>query len=193
MKRDEAKIQSPCTADWDAMTGDDTRRHCGSCNKDVHNLSAMTEEAARAVVAQKDVCVRYAFNPRTRTIRHRSARPFLVRTAAAVTLSAGLALPAIAMISTDPGEVRLLDAIANAGRVVMMHDEQLQGTVAVGIPETAPAPSEIEVPVMGEIEMPAFDAHEASAADTPVPAVEVAPEPRSSVRMGRVGRSRVQD
>jgi hypothetical protein len=194
MKRDEAQIQSPCTADWDAMTGDDTRRHCGSCNKDVHNLSAMTEDAARVVVAQKDVCVRYAFNPRTRTIRHRAARTFMVRAAAAATLSAGLALPAIATISTDPGEVRLLQAIEDSGRAVWMAQERIQGTVAILVPEIAPVETEIAVPVMGEVEMATVEADPpAPAVDTPAPAVEVAPTPRSSVRMGRVAAPRVED
>lgn len=108
MKRDEAEIQSPCHENWDDMTGDDARRYCGKCDKHVHNLSAMTEHEARSVVARKNVCVRYSFNPRTRTIRHQPSRRFVLRAAAAATLTAGLALPAVASISTEPGEVGLL-------------------------------------------------------------------------------------
>jgi hypothetical protein len=37
-------IASPCDVPWTSMVGDERRRHCGSCNKDVHNLSAMTRD-----------------------------------------------------------------------------------------------------------------------------------------------------
>ena len=108
MQRDEAPIRTPCSADWAAMTGDDARRFCSLCNQHVHNLSAMTEADARAVVAQEDVCVRYTVNPRTQAIRHRVPRRFAVRALTAATLTAGLALPAAAAISKEPGQVGLL-------------------------------------------------------------------------------------
>lgn len=40
----QAQIASPCTADWDAMTGDDKMRLCGQCNKHVLNAIEMTDE-----------------------------------------------------------------------------------------------------------------------------------------------------
>jgi hypothetical protein len=36
-------IAAPCDVPWASMVGDDRRRHCGECKRDVHNLSAMTE------------------------------------------------------------------------------------------------------------------------------------------------------
>jgi hypothetical protein len=55
------RVASPCTADWNQMTGDDRVRHCGTCDKDVFNLSAMTREDAEALVLEKagDLCARY--------------------------------------------------------------------------------------------------------------------------------------
>lgn len=55
------RVASPCTADWNQMTGDDRVRHCGTCNKDVFNLSAMTREDAEALVLEKagELCARY--------------------------------------------------------------------------------------------------------------------------------------
>src|SRR5262245_30602687 len=35
------RIASPCSADWDEMTGDDRVRFCGRCRKNVYNLSEM--------------------------------------------------------------------------------------------------------------------------------------------------------
>lgn len=56
------RIASPCTASWDRMTGDDRVRHCGGCNKNVFNLSAMPEAEAAALLAQQPangLCVRF--------------------------------------------------------------------------------------------------------------------------------------
>jgi len=55
-------IPSPCTASWDLMHGDDRVRHCGSCNKNVFNLSAMAEDEAADLLASNTdghLCVRF--------------------------------------------------------------------------------------------------------------------------------------
>jgi PEGA domain len=53
-------IAAPCPANWSAMQGDNTQRFCGSCDKHVYNLSAMTEvQAARFIETQKSACVRF--------------------------------------------------------------------------------------------------------------------------------------
>ena len=55
------RVATPCTADWNQMTGDDRVRHCATCDKDVFNLSAMTREDAEALVLQTagNLCARY--------------------------------------------------------------------------------------------------------------------------------------
>ena len=56
------EIPSPCTASWEAMQGDDRVRHCGSCNKNVYNLSAMPEQEAADLLAGNtdgNLCVRF--------------------------------------------------------------------------------------------------------------------------------------
>jgi hypothetical protein len=54
-------VATPCRADWNQMVGDERVRHCGGCDKDVFNLSAMTREEAEALVVAKagDLCARY--------------------------------------------------------------------------------------------------------------------------------------
>ena len=54
-------IATPCRADWNAMTGDTRSRFCGSCRKNVYNLSAMTAPEAAALIREKEgkLCVRY--------------------------------------------------------------------------------------------------------------------------------------
>lgn len=55
------KVATPCTADWNAMTGDERTRACGACNKNVYNLSSMTREEAESLILAKEgrLCVRY--------------------------------------------------------------------------------------------------------------------------------------
>lgn len=56
------RVAAPCPEQWGEMTGGDKQRYCNLCEKDVHNLSAMTTKAAeeflRATKSQ-DVCVTY--------------------------------------------------------------------------------------------------------------------------------------
>lgn len=58
---DQVQIASPCTADWERMTGDHQVRHCGDCRKDVYNLSGMTHDEAEALILGRngELCVRY--------------------------------------------------------------------------------------------------------------------------------------
>jgi hypothetical protein len=55
------RVASPCTADWNAMTGDDRVRACAQCNKNVYNLSELTRDEAEALILGREgrLCVRY--------------------------------------------------------------------------------------------------------------------------------------
>lgn len=58
---DNIRIASPCHVPWSTMVGDERVRHCGSCDKDVFNLSAMTRDEAQALITEKagNLCARY--------------------------------------------------------------------------------------------------------------------------------------
>src|SRR5262245_37711759 len=58
---DNIRVASPCKAAWDDMVGDDRVRHCGKCDKDVFNLSAMTRDEAETLIREKhgNLCARY--------------------------------------------------------------------------------------------------------------------------------------
>lgn len=54
-------IRQPCSMDWNAMSGDDTRRFCDQCGCHVHNLSALTS-AEQKQFAEKNgdkECISY--------------------------------------------------------------------------------------------------------------------------------------
>lgn len=44
------RIASPCTADWNKMTGDDRVRHCAQCDLDVFNLAELTTAEVEALI-----------------------------------------------------------------------------------------------------------------------------------------------
>lgn len=59
------KIASPCSADWNAMAGDERKRHCGECKLNVYNLSGMTKYDAENLLRLSEgrLCVRYFQRP----------------------------------------------------------------------------------------------------------------------------------
>lgn len=59
---DRITVASPCSASWDAMAGDERKRHCAQCDLDVHNIAALTREEAEEVLrglAKGRVCARF--------------------------------------------------------------------------------------------------------------------------------------
>lgn len=62
---DRIRIESPCDADWDSMTGNEQVRFCEHCNLSVHNLSEMTRQQAVRLVQNSNgrLCVRYVRRP----------------------------------------------------------------------------------------------------------------------------------
>lgn len=62
---DSVRIASPCSADWNAMVGDERKRFCGECNLNVYNLSGMTRYDAEHLLRLSEgrLCVRYFQRP----------------------------------------------------------------------------------------------------------------------------------
>jgi hypothetical protein len=57
---DRVRIASPCSANWDAMYGNDRRRFCADCGLNVYNLSEMSKVEAESLMlnAEGRICVR---------------------------------------------------------------------------------------------------------------------------------------
>ncbi len=55
------KVASPCSADWESMSGTERVRFCALCRKNVYNLSQMSLDEAHELLAEKEgrVCVRF--------------------------------------------------------------------------------------------------------------------------------------
>lgn len=62
MRSSTLAIASPCHESWEAMEGEGARRFCGVCQKHVHDLSALAQAEASALLreqAGQSLCVRY--------------------------------------------------------------------------------------------------------------------------------------
>lgn len=58
---DTIRVATPCSADWNAMSGNDQVRFCSHCSLNVYNLSEMSRHDAEALVREKEgrLCVRF--------------------------------------------------------------------------------------------------------------------------------------
>lgn len=132
MRVDDARISSPCDEDWDRMhpAADGSRRFCDRCRKDVHDLSALGPEQARALLAgaTQPICISYEHREGELVFAPpRSNLVPLARLARAASLS-------LALAACDGNEPEI------AGEIV---DEPLlieQEGVRVEIPARPPAP-----------------------------------------------------
>jgi hypothetical protein len=72
-------VRQPCTADWDAMRGDERVRFCEGCQRHVHNLSAMPREEAERLICEAAgrLCVRFAQSAsgEVLTLNYQEAKP----------------------------------------------------------------------------------------------------------------------
>jgi Carboxypeptidase regulatory-like domain len=61
----EVRIASPCSANWNQMSGDDRVRFCPECRRNVYNFSSMTEAQVKRLVAQSEgrLCGRFYKRP----------------------------------------------------------------------------------------------------------------------------------
>ena len=65
---DAIKVASPCTEDWDEMTGNKKVRFCSHCDLNVNNLSEMSRRETMRLVKKSGgkLCVRYIEHPVTK-------------------------------------------------------------------------------------------------------------------------------
>jgi hypothetical protein len=156
------RIASPCHAAWDAMEGDDRVRFCGSCQKNVYNLSSMSRAEAEALVTDTEgrICVRF-YRRADGTVltndcpvgqRKRRRRLAVLAVGASALAAAG-------------------GAFAMSARPAPPHHDLRMGAVAaMPPPHDPPMQGQIVMPVMGE---PAPVLDPPPAPETPAPAHHV--------------------
>ena len=62
---DSIEVKSPCSEDWNEMTGNEKVRFCSHCDLNVNNISALTRKQAMRVVRASGarLCIHYVKNP----------------------------------------------------------------------------------------------------------------------------------
>ncbi|HEY0004846.1 MAG TPA: hypothetical protein VGB17_08540 [Pyrinomonadaceae bacterium] len=62
---EHVSVAAPCTADWDAMLGDERVRFCSQCRLNVYNLSGMSKREAEALIGGTEgrLCARFYRRP----------------------------------------------------------------------------------------------------------------------------------
>ena len=144
---DNIRIAAPCSAEWDAMSGDERTRHCGSCKQSVYNLSDLTRAEAEALVREKNghLCVRY-YQRKDGTIlladcsvgvgkRRRKTRVIAAGAAALLATAGGGSL------------AQRSQALRNPSPALTAHAEVTMGAVGIAAP---PPPAPLAPPVLAD-------------------------------------------
>jgi hypothetical protein len=171
MQASRIRIDEPCHEDWGAMRPEGARRFCDRCDKHVHDLSALTELEAQAVLAARDsarVCVRYLVDVEG-TIVFRQPAPVV---------------PVSALRRRRPPIVRAA-AMALALAACTPHEQTMGEPAPIAIDEKAePTPPQVEIPPVPQPEPVVREVKgEFSMDDMPA---KPQPLPAQHVKMGRV-------
>ncbi len=137
---DRIRVARPCNSNWDLMPGDDRKRHCSNCSKDVYNVEGLARSEAIALVNSGEgrVCMRlYRRSDGTvvtsdcagsRAVVGRSRRRVFAAAAAAALSVVGLGAWATAADEPESCQIPV------AGYEVMMGE--------VALPDEPPAPAQ---------------------------------------------------
>ena len=152
-KLDQLQVVSPCSTDWDKMSGDEKKRFCSECDKFVYDFSQMTRRQVEAIVSihRGRVCARITRRPDESlvTLEAPPVHPIVARRASPVvnaTLAAilVLSLPANA-INADVSAAQLTvrsDADSDGARIPYGGGEALVGGTVFD-PEGAVIPNAV--------------------------------------------------
>ena len=132
------EITSPCTEDWDTMTGNDSIRFCSHCQRSVHDLSQLNRKQIRRLILKSKgrLCIRYsAVNPRPIVssgrvlykIRRRTSILAASAFSASLSLSSAMAASAVATkdfsdsSSNHSAAMRYVEKVYEAGATAALY------------------------------------------------------------------------
>jgi hypothetical protein len=134
---DKVELAFTCPLRWEKLVGGDTERFCGSCQKHVTNLSAMSRHEAAAFLRNTPgpICVRVEVDDKGRSVH----RPSLSTTALSLSLVVGAP--------------HSCNEVPNDTPVMMGAPPAMMGEVAVEAPPAVVGQVPVR-PMMGKIAMP---------------------------------------
>ena len=141
---DKVELAFTCPLRWEKLVGGDTERFCGSCQKHVTNLSAMSRHEAAAFLRSTPgpICVRVEVDDKGRSV-HRPS----------------LSIPAMSLSLMAGAPVHSCNEVAEPTPVLMGAPPAIMGVTVEPPPVAAERPTEFlggvpAQPLMGKIAMP---------------------------------------
>ena len=154
------KIASPCSAEWNAMVGDDRKRFCGQCKLNVYNLSGMTKYDAENLLRLSEgrLCVRYFQRPDGSILTQdcpvgwANAKKRIKTFAAAVGAFLISVLSGLFVLSVIGRKTNIAKRIAIPFATPTPKYEPLMGAIAMPspTPKASPSPTPTDKPKMGK-------------------------------------------
>jgi Carboxypeptidase regulatory-like domain len=109
------RIASPCSANWDRMSGNDDVRYCSECHRKVYNFSTLRDEEVQRILSadKQRICARLSPQPSFMKRRRRSSsKSFMIaiqrmsRVASIAFAAAIYVIPAAGKpLNTTPGNL----------------------------------------------------------------------------------------
>ena len=108
-------IAEPCSERWESMTGSETRRHCGSCDKQVVALAELTPDEADRLIASArphSLCVRVEHDEEGNVLfRHHEPSPPPARRLPRLRLAVGASLLVAACGKSEPAPTAMNEVV----------------------------------------------------------------------------------
>ncbi len=114
----QVRINKPCGADWDDMSGDEQSRHCSKCNLSVNNVAEMSAvEAEELFASGGHVCARLTIDDQQSLLTRDGWIPrMMLAGAVAATMTGCGHAKSTAAVSTTQSNVELAkDKVVEVG------------------------------------------------------------------------------
>jgi outer membrane protein OmpA-like peptidoglycan-associated protein len=134
-------IANPCEASWEEMTGTARSRRCAACAKEVHDLSAMREVEARALLmllGSRGLCVRFTCGEEGQI--HHAPEPS-AWAPALTPLAAGIVAAGIVAAAAGCGPQALTGSPGAAAALAPIHEDVTHQALASAPP---PPPADVD-------------------------------------------------
>ena len=97
------KVEEPCDKKWEEMVGNSHQRFCSVCEKNVYNISAMTNREAKRLIKDLNgnLCVRYVTTPQGKLI---TALPKPIQITRRATIAAGVLVASLSFSALIYGQ-----------------------------------------------------------------------------------------
>lgn len=164
------RVASPCPMRWDDMEGDDRRRFCHRCNLHVHNLSAMSDDDAEALLkatvgSGNRLCGTY-YQRADGTILTRDCPVGLAAVKARVRRRITRLAAALGLVATSGA---LTAASSTRAEPIKLRALRPFSTIAQWLAPAPPPPLPVGLMVVGEIACPSAPPPPTPQSDTPNP------------------------